>query len=38
VLAVVVRIWRTVLEALPGIIALAIGTVRDRDQPADQPS
>jgi hypothetical protein len=38
VLAVVVRIWRTVLEALPGIIALAIGTLRDRDQPADQSS
>jgi uncharacterized membrane protein YbhN (UPF0104 family) len=38
VLAVVVRIWRTVLEALPGIIALAVGTFWDRDQPADQPS
>lgn len=32
VLAIVVRIWRTVLEVLPGVIALVIGTAADRDR------
>lgn len=32
ILAVVVRIWRTVLEVLPGLIALAVGTIADRAQ------
>jgi uncharacterized membrane protein YbhN (UPF0104 family) len=38
VLAVVVRIWRTVLEVLPGVCALALGTLLDRDLAAGQPS
>jgi uncharacterized membrane protein YbhN (UPF0104 family) len=37
VLSVVVRIWRTVLEVLPGLIALAI-PIRDREGDVDQPS
>jgi uncharacterized membrane protein YbhN (UPF0104 family) len=36
VLAIFVRIWRTVLEVLPGLIALAVGAREDRD--AHQPS
>jgi uncharacterized membrane protein YbhN (UPF0104 family) len=32
VLAIVVRIWRTVLEVLPGVIALVVGTAADRDR------
>jgi uncharacterized membrane protein YbhN (UPF0104 family) len=36
VLAVVVRLWRTVLEIAPGLVALAIGG--RRDETATQPS
>ena len=32
VLAIFVRIWRTVLEVLPGLIALAVGTAANRDR------
>jgi hypothetical protein len=32
VLTVVVRIWRTVLDVLPGVVALAVGTFVDRGQ------
>jgi uncharacterized membrane protein YbhN (UPF0104 family) len=32
VLAIFVRIWRTVLEVLPGLIALALGAVADRQR------
>jgi uncharacterized membrane protein YbhN (UPF0104 family) len=31
VLAIFVRLWRTVLEVLPGLIALAVGAAADRD-------
>jgi uncharacterized membrane protein YbhN (UPF0104 family) len=37
VLAIVVRIWRTVLDVLPGVIALAVGTTVDRGQSARTP-
>jgi hypothetical protein len=33
VLAIFVRIWRTVLEVLPGVIALGVGTAADRERP-----
>jgi uncharacterized membrane protein YbhN (UPF0104 family) len=33
VLAIFVRIWRTVLEVLPGLIALAVGAAADRQHP-----
>jgi uncharacterized membrane protein YbhN (UPF0104 family) len=33
VLAIFVRIWRTVLEVLPGLIALAVGAAADRRRP-----
>ena len=36
VLAVVVRLWRTVLEIAPGLVALALGG--RRDETATQPS
>jgi uncharacterized membrane protein YbhN (UPF0104 family) len=36
VLSIVVRLWRTVLEIAPGLIALAIG--RENDTAAGQPS
>jgi uncharacterized membrane protein YbhN (UPF0104 family) len=36
VLAIVVRLWRTVLEIAPGLIALALG--RSADATGDQPS
>lgn len=38
VLAIFVRIWRTVLEVLPGVLALALGTVADRDRPPSPTS
>jgi uncharacterized membrane protein YbhN (UPF0104 family) len=34
VLAIFVRIWRTVLEVLPGLIALAAGAAADRQRVA----
>lgn len=37
VLSVIVRIWRTVLEILPGLIALMFGT-REPEEKAGQPS
>jgi len=33
VLAVIVRIWRTVLEVVPGVIALGVGTIAQRNRP-----
>jgi uncharacterized membrane protein YbhN (UPF0104 family) len=33
VLAIFVRLWRTVLEVLPGLIALAMGAAADRRRP-----
>ena len=36
VLAVVIRVWRTVLEIAPGLVALALGG--SRLEPEDQPS
>ena len=36
VLSIVVRLWRTVLEIAPGLVALAIG--RERDDAEPQPS
>lgn len=38
VLAVIVRIWRTVLEVVPGVIALAAGAIAERNRREEAPS